>query len=313
MRERSTQTCSHLAPGRWRNSAGFALIATIWTVGLLTLLGTAAIVGARYRAAEVSTYAASTRIAVAAESAINLTIALLLREPESLAIVVAKFPLRCRLPGGESAVITLEDEAGKVDLNTARPPVLALLFSRISGNADEGTRMADRIVQFRQGPKRSPTAPTPNRLLSTVSAAPANPLQAASEQSSSSATGFLTIFQLDEIVGMSPTVFHAARPLVTVRSKRPDPLPAVAPARLRQLLNLSTASSVLPPQGAGSPSLTIRADVAARNGARFIREALVSFSSGARPFDVHEWRRGDIDPSIEPAHRPSVQLTKCFE
>lgn len=321
MREKSPRTRSNSVPDGRRTSAGFALVATIWTVGLLTLLGTAAIVGARYRAAEVSTYAATTRISLAAEGAINLTIALLLQEPDSPAAAVPKFPLRCRLPGGESAVITVEDEAGKVDLNTASRQLLARLFSQLAGNADEGARIADHIVQFRQETKQGPTkpgpttpAPTSNRLLATVSAAgSANPLQPAAEKSVSTPAGFQSILQLDQIAGISPAVFRAALAFVTVRSKRPDPAPDAVSAPLRRLLSLSATTPASAASGPSSSSFTIRADVAARNGARFIREALVSFGSGTRPFNVHEWRRGDIDASLESAHRSSVQLQKCFE
>ena len=55
--------------------SGFALVAVIWTLGLITLLGMAVIVGARYRTKTSSNYASVTAAEMAAESAVNLAIA----------------------------------------------------------------------------------------------------------------------------------------------------------------------------------------------------------------------------------------------
>ena len=67
---------------------------------------------------------------------------------------------------------------------------------------------------------------------------------------------------------------------------------AASPAMLR-LLNVApkqtTAKRGLPTGG----SMTIRADISASDGARFIREALVSLEGGnGRPYVIREWRRG---------------------
>jgi general secretion pathway protein K len=45
----------------------------------------------------------------------------------------------------------------------------------------------------------------------------------------------------------------------------------------------------------------MRADVRTPDGARFIRDALISLGAdNGQPFLIHEWRRGDIDP-VTPA------------
>jgi len=87
----------------------------IWTLGLITLLGMAVIVGARYRTKTSSNYASVTAAEMAAESAVNLAVATALAATPEQAV---NFPFRCRLPGGERATITVEEETGKIDLNT---------------------------------------------------------------------------------------------------------------------------------------------------------------------------------------------------
>jgi general secretion pathway protein K len=244
----------------------------------------AVIVGARYRTKTSSNYASVAAAEMAAESAINLAIATALAAPPEQD---AKSPLRCRLPGGERATITVEEETGKLDLNTATPAALARLFTALSGDQSIGTRIASHIIAF-----RNPEAQRP----STPAARPAEPR-------------FTTVMQLDQVNGMSPRLFRAALRYVTVRSGRPEPdLEAASPAMLK-LLNVepkqATAKRGMPAGG----SITIRADISTSDGTRFIREALVSLGAGnGRPFVIREWRRGDIDSSVPRSQQEGPQI-----
>jgi general secretion pathway protein K len=266
--------------------SGFALVAVIWTLGLITLLGMAVIVGARYRTKTSSNYASVTAAEMAAESAVNLAIATALTAAPDQAV---NFPLRCRLPGGERATITLEEETGKIDLNTASPTALTRFFTALTGDQSRGGRIATLIIEFRK-PKAQGTSST-------------GPAEAR----------FTTIMQLDQIDGMSPRLFRAALRHITVRSGRPEPdMEAASPAMLR-LLNVepkqTTAKRGLPVGG----SMTIRADISASDGARFIREALVSLEGGnGRPYVIREWRRGDIDSSSARQERSQSATRACL-
>jgi general secretion pathway protein K len=266
--------------------SGFALVAVIWTLGLITLLGMAVIVGARYRTKTSSNYASVTAAEVAAESAVNLAIATALTAAPDQAV---NFPLRCRLPGGERATITVEEETGKIDLNTASPAALTRLFTALTGDQSRGTRIAAQITEFRNPRTQSTPAPKPPE------------------------ARFTTVMQLDQIDGMSPRLFRTALRHVTVRSGRPEPdMDAASPAMLR-LLNVepkqTTGKRGMPTGG----SMTIRADISAPDGTRFIREALVSLEGGnGRPYVIREWRRGDIDPSSARQERAQGAARACL-
>ena len=269
--------------------SGFALVAVIWTLGLITLLGMAVIVGARYRTKTSSNYASVTAAEMAAESAVNLAIATALAATPEQAV---NFPLRCRLPGGERATITVEEEIGKIDLNTASPTALTRFFTALTGDQSRGMRITAQITEFRK-PKAQ----------GTLAATPAE-------------ARFTTVMQLDQLDGMSPRLFRAALRHVTVRSGRPEPdMEAASPALLR-LLNVepkhTNVKRGLPLGG----SVTIRADISAGDGARFIREALVSLEGGnGRPYVIREWRRGDIDLSDlrqdQPQGRACLQVREA--
>jgi general secretion pathway protein K len=273
---------------RFRASqSGFALVAVIWTLGLITLLGMAVIVGARYRTKTASNYASVTAAEMAAESAVNLAIATALTAAPEQAV---NFPLRCRLPGGERATITVEEETGKIDLNTASPAALTRLFVALTGDQSRGTRIAAQIIEFRKPKAQSTPATGP------------------------SGARFTTVMELDQVDGMSAQLFRAALRHVTVRSGRPEPdMEAASPAMLR-LLNVqpkqTTAKRGLPTGG----SMTIRADISASDGARFIREALVSLEGGnGRPYVIREWRRGDIESSSPRQERPQGTSRACLQ
>jgi general secretion pathway protein K len=271
--------CPSLPRASARQS-GFALVAVIWTLGLITLLGMAVIVGARYRTKTSSNYASVTAAEMAAESAVNLAVATALAATPEQAV---NFPLRCRLPGGERAMITVEEETGKIDLNTASLAALTRFFTALTGDQSSGMRIAAQITEFRK-PKA---------------------------QGTPAATRFTTVMQLDQLDGISPRLFRDALRHVTVRSGRQEPDMAAASPALLRLLNVepkqTNAKRGLPVGG----SVTIRADISAPDGARFIREALVSLESGSgRPYVIREWRRGDIDPS---AARPQGTPRACLQ
>ena len=220
-----------------------------------------------------------TAASAAAESAINLGIMTALTATPAQ---TSRFPLRCRMPGGERVTVTLEQEAGKVDLNAATPAVLGRLFTALTFDQSAGTRIAGRIVAFRD------SAGKPSK--------EADPRASENKSGNPGKTGFTTIMQLDRIDGVSPRLFRTALRFVTVRSGRPEPAPEAASPALRAALGLDQQPTGAAADAAASGEVTIRADVRAADGTRFIREALVSLAANGRPYLIREWRHGDIDP-----------------
>jgi general secretion pathway protein K len=284
-----------------RSSRGFALVAVVWSLGLISLLGIAVMVGARYRTKVVSSVSAAVEVAAAAESAVNLGITAAVGTAASQDL---EFPLRCRMPGGETATITIEFEAGKVDLNTATPAILTMLFAELTRDQTTGARIAARVLAFR----RPPSDPSDQS---------GSQMQSANGKADDGwQGGFVTILQLDQIDGISPQLFHMALRFVTVRSKRPVPDAATASAALRGLLNLEGDASAPAPGQTTITDMTIRADVSAPKGDRFIREALVSIGSeNGRPFVIREWRRGIPDlevPAFRTSNNTKLSPKACF-
>lgn len=270
-------------PRSGAKQAGFALVAVIWTLGLITLLGMAVIVGARYRTKASTNFASVIKAQVAAESAVNLALAFF-RFQQNI-----KDPLQCWLPGGELAIITIDQESGKVDLNTATQSTLLHFFTALAGAQSVAAQITANVIAFRSPREQSQSTPPEAH--------------------------FTTIMQLDQVRGVSPQLFRAALRHVTVRSGRSEPdIEAASPAMLR-LLNVEpkqTESKHGLPEGG---SITVRADISTPDATRFIREALVSLEGGNdRPFIIREWRRGEVYSSDSRHERfPEAESHACLQ
>jgi hypothetical protein len=272
---------------------GFALITVIWGLGLLTLLGAAVIVGARYRARAALADGSVLSSAAAAESGVNFAIASILSPTSN-----TSFPKTCRMPGGEQAEIVVEEEVGKIDINAASLPTLERFFVGIAQDKSLGSKIAQNAVNFRKALQRREPS---NQTTQT---------NAANEIKSS---GFSTILELDQIDGMSPALLRSVMRYTTALSGRVEPMPEAMTPALRLLMGLDPGraerrSPTLP------GSFTIRIDIRAIDGSRYIREALVSFgAASAQPYIIREWRRGDIVGS-DPSHLPnSGAIQTCFK
>jgi general secretion pathway protein K len=269
-----------------RPAGGYALVVVIWVLGLVLLMGTAMTVGVRYRTRTDSSLFDSQRAEIAAESAINLAILLQLSKNGR---EKTPFPLTCRMPSGEQVTISVSEEAGKVDLNTASSGTLVNLFVGLTKNRATGERIAAAVLSNRPSATSGQSATSPSK-----------------------PHVFQSVMELESVEGVTSELFQAALPLVTVRSGKVEPDLAAAPDALRDALGLqkSATSGATAPHGTNG-EITVRADASASANARFIREALVSLRQERdRPFSIREWRHGDAgEPFLRGA---SKDLQPCL-
>ena len=261
---------------------GFALVTVVWGLGLILLLGGTLVVGAKYRSRIASADTSIARASAVAESAINLAIAATLM-PEGK----TRFPLQCRMPGGERAFVTVEEEIGKVDLNTASKPILERLFAALASDKALGERIAGEILRARNA--KPSTAPRPGTEAG-------NPSPSTTNDKQGPRPGITSIMELDQMAGMSLGLFRKALPFITVASGRTSPAGEAASPALIEALGLSPPPAQ-PRRISASGSVTIRADVTLSDGSRQAREALIEFEGGPQlPYVIREWRLGTSAP-----------------
>ena len=212
-------------------------------------------------------------------------------------------------PFGDGIVlISIQDEAGKVDLNNATDDLLEGLFVAVGVENEQAVELVHAIGDFRDEDDISRSA-----------GAEDDDYRAAGYAWEAKDAPFETVAELEQVIGMTREIYERVAPFLTVNARRRGRIdPMTAPAEVLraipgadagQIDSLLEARTQSDGGTAGNlPALTgvksyigrsrgqvftIRAEVLAESGASFVREAIVQLTpSQSQPFRVHAWRQG---------------------
>ena len=206
-----------------RNDQGFALVLVLWALLLLTALGAGLLVEARVSRTVAATSSVRLKAQLIADGAINRVV---------MAVLDPRDPLHLSLDGAGQAVnfldhgveLATESETGKINLNTAAPPLLAELFRGIGVAPDDATALAARIVAWRVAPSESDRADIVGQY------------DEAGRTYAPRFGLFRTVGELRLVLGMTNALQSAVAPLVTVWSESADIDRSVARADVLQVL-----------------------------------------------------------------------------
>lgn len=277
---------------------GFALVVVIWGIGVISLLIITFMTTARWRVQAAVNMSRATAAASLAEAAANVGIFRLLTEA-SVANQRSPHtgePRFCSLQG-VPAVLLIEDEGGKIDLNSAPRDLLQAVLMGFGVGMRDADRLAGAIIAFRDaGAHRDSAA------------------DAADETGGRKHSLFRAVFELDQVEGIDPSLFRAVLPYVTIysQSARLDPSrapPALfaaligsSPDDVRVLANrpypnrLDRSDPRFPSkykQGTTGAVFLVHAEVASPNGAAASHEVVVDLRSEREgEFVIKEKRRG---------------------
>lgn len=286
---------------------GFALLAVIWGLGIISLLLISFLSVSRLRLQWAYNLAGSAQASFIAEAGINLALVSLLSEANGTSaaslIVHAGEPIFCSLEGA-TVGISIEDESGKIDLNNATAEMLETAFVGFGVSATEARALAEAIVEFRG-------SPTDNRL-------PAHSdYQKIGEPFGPKHAPFSTIFELDQVIGVEAPLLRDLLPFLTVHSFGPGINAQAAPPALfaalagfpmnevqdlRQSpfpnkLNRNARplreSFLSNRQGGGNTLYSVHAEALLPTGQIAVREAIVEIGAFQnKPFAIREMRHG---------------------
>lgn len=201
-----------------RKERGLALVSVLWALSILSLIAasmmTASILSYRMERNDWS----RVRAEALAESAINRAI---------LALADARPEMRVRVDGvpqdfafgGVKVRVVVQDEDGKIDLNTASADILKGLFVSAGVPFAEAGALSDRTVDWR-------TPSTDTRHLSVAGAGDAA-IAAPGYQARNGP--FQSVDELKLVAGVTPQLFSRVQPALTVHSKKIMPDQNVAP------------------------------------------------------------------------------------
>ena len=252
-----------------RSEQGIALIVVIWALVLLSII-----------AANISVDAStSTRIArnidesAVAQAAADAGIqrAILDLETSTTTAGAAGF----RSDGtvyawrfsNSTVLISIKDEASKIDLNKAPEGLFAALFKSIGVDPDQAESLADAIADFRDADD-----------LKHLKGAEKAEYRAAGLEWDPKNAPFQTIEELQQVLGITAEIYDRVAPDLSVFALT-STLPATDNERLMRIIS---QAGFEPPPVATSPRAVfrIRAEAKTDNGGVFTRQAIVQLSTG---------------------------------
>ncbi len=215
--------------------------------------------------------------------------------------------------GGGAVRIAIQDEAGKIDLNGAADELLRGLFLAVEWTAPDGeTRgldaaaadaLTDAVRDFADGDD-----------LRRLNGAEDDDYAAADLPWGAKDASFAAVEELQQVLGMTPPLYRALAPALTVHTgskgidatSAPRAVLLALPGGEAEAVDEHLAARAAAPQGAGPAFLgaeglsarsrgrvyTIHAEGRSPGGAVFARQAVVRLGGSARGFRIEAWKQG---------------------
>lgn len=211
---------------------------------------------------------------------------------------------------GTPVRVSIFDESGKIDLNTAPDELLKGLFKSAGLSEEASLTLVNAVLDWR----------TPGNLR-RLNGAKEEQYRAAGKNYGPPNAPFETIDELQRVLGMSPDLYKRLAPALTVYSRQPGinplfasrevllTLPGINPAVIDQFLlqrqnAQATGQPVLPLAGAGSFSssakssaYSVRSEARMPDGTAFVRQAVLRMAPDTMlQAVVVSWSEGDAEP-----------------
>ena len=205
----------NLPQSRLKSEQGVVLIAVLWLLALLTLMAGSysATTRTELRLTAAQFHAAQAR--GLAETGVWLGVQQLLQPVNASAPITSgidKFPF-----GAGVITVQIQDEAGKIDLNTARPEILLGLLQSAGADTVQAISLRDAIVDWRDRDN-----------LRRAAGAEDDDYRAQGRHHGAKDGPFNSVEELRAVLGMTEPLFQQMRSALTLSSHQPGIAGAVA-------------------------------------------------------------------------------------
>ena len=212
---------------------------------------------------------------------------------------------------GAAVRVSILDESGKIDLNTAPDELLKGLFKSAGLSEDASASLLNIVLDWR----------SPGNLR-RLNGAKEEQYRAAGKNYGPPNSPFETVDELQGVLGMSLDLYRKLAPALTVYSRQPGinpvfasreallAIPGINPATIEQFLlqrhdALATGQPVLPLAGAGIFSsssrfsaYSVRSEARMPDGTAFVRQTVLRLTPEVKqPVVVLSWSEGDAEPA----------------
>ncbi|HEX4366203.1 MAG TPA: hypothetical protein VH023_05205 [Rhodopila sp.] len=255
-----------------RREQGFALLIVLWTMVLLALLVTG-VTGIGHTEAQMAgNLRENAQLQAAADGAVYDVI--------FHAIATSGPPLAPGEIVRGRARIRVEDEAGKINPNTASPQLLQALLRHVGVAEAMSASLAAAIADWRDDS-------------TTVSAGGAKAPQyiAAGKNYGPPQEPFQNIAEISDVLGMTPDILDRLAPHISIYNTGTPVSTLADPVVAAALRDIAANGALSAPPATGSRTIAITATVGGPNGARFIRRAEVRIGTedGGPGYRILTW------------------------
>lgn len=293
--------------------AGVAMILVLWVAMLLTVIASSFALATRTDMAVIQNSVERARAEAAADAAVHRAMAEMYKPASDLTRWKSDGESHDFEWQGLVVRVSLMDESGKIDINTAMPDLLKGLLLSGGASEDQAVKLVDAIQDWRDTDtlRRLNGAEEPEYQAAGLKYKPAN-------------APFQTIEEVRMVLGMTPELYRHIAPDITIFSRQAGlnytvasrsallALPGVTREQVDTYIALRSAARAgglpVPPFEAGLrfgatqalSAVYVRAEVSPKNGAGFIRGAVVRLTSDPkRPYTFLSWREdgGNVDSS----------------
>lgn len=295
-----------------KGQRGVALVLVLWVVTLLSVIAANFAFSMRGEAQIARNLLSAAQAQAQADAGVQIAWYELMKPPTEVNRWLGDGVVHELNVDGGTLRISIQDESGKIDINTAPEALLVGLFRSVGVDQESAVALADKVQDWRDGDK-----------LRRLHGAEEAEYLAAGKAYVPSNVPFETADELQRILGMTPTLFRRLEPAVTVFSKQPGVNTSVAPREallaipgvntemveqfLAQRQNLAAnrqaapafpAAGIYASGGAGNPVYTARSEVIRNDGTVFVRQASARVGRDPkRPVTLLAWGEGSGEQS----------------
>ena len=293
---------------------GIALILVLWIMTLLMLIASSFIYAMRTDVVIVANSVARARLEAVADAAVQRGVFEIFKPPQLPGRWIADGIAQTWGYQGIAVEVSMTDESGKIDINTAADALLRGLFLAQGLKEDEAASMTDAILDWRDPDslKRLRGAEEAEYVAAGYTYKPAN-------------AAFQSNEELRLVMGMTPELYEKVAPLITIYSRQPGinasiasrgvllALPgatgAIVDQYVEQREQARAAKLPIPQLAAAAPYssfangiVIIRAVASDGEGPQassFVREAVVMrLATPQRPYTFLRWKEGTTAPPV---------------
>jgi general secretion pathway protein K len=228
---------------------GFALLIVLWTVGFLALLGTQIVAAGRSDTRLADNLKQEAVLEAAADGAVaDVMFSIMAARDPSIRPDGTVRELRV---GQTPVLVRVQDEADRINLNTASGVLMRALVIEVGGAPAQADRIAAAVLDWRT----AGTNPRPG-------GAKAGDYQAAGRSYGPPEAPFQSVEELADVLGMTPDLFERMRPHLTVLTDADPEMSTRDPVVARALSDAAGVADVAG-EAQQMPPEVLRIDVTA--------------------------------------------------